>query len=118
MVLDACCRWTSVNGSHLARLRQEYKKGFVKQWRKSWMPKWMGENEIHPSKRPRVAERVAFRVPPMVEPQNLDFDVHEFLRSSPNPVVASDFGDCEIIQKGGSTSGISRDDVSVFELWR
>ena len=37
------------------------------------------EDEIHPSIRPRVAERVAFHVPPEVEPQNLDFDVDEFL---------------------------------------
>ena len=30
----------SVMGSHLARLRQEFKKGLVKQWQKSRMPKW------------------------------------------------------------------------------
>ena len=48
-----------------------------------------GEDEMHPSRRPRVAERVPFRVSPEVEPQNRDFDVNEFLRSSPNPVVAS-----------------------------
>ena len=46
-----------------------------------------GEDAIHHSKRPRVAERVAFHVPPEVEPQNLDFDVNEFLRSCPNPVL-------------------------------
>ena len=52
-----------------------------------------GDDEIHHSRRPRVAERVAIHVPPGVEAQNLDFDVNEFLRSSPNPVVASVFGD-------------------------
>ena len=31
--------------------------------------------------------------------QNRDFDVNGFLRSSPNPVVASTFGDAEIIQR-------------------
>ena len=64
-----------------------------------------GENEIHPSKRPRVAERVAFHVPPEVEPQNLDFDVNEFLRPSPNLVVASVFGDSEIIQRAAVRRG-------------
>ena len=53
---------------------------------------------------PRVAERVAFHVPPEVEPQNLVFDVSEFPRSSPNP-VASVFGDCEIIQKAAVRRG-------------
>ena len=32
-----------------------------------------GKDEVHLSKRPRVAERVAIHVPPEVEPQNLDF---------------------------------------------
>ena len=36
------------------------------------------EDEIHPSKRPRVAERIATHVSPEVQPQNLDFDVNEF----------------------------------------
>ena len=49
------------------------------------------EDEIHPSKRQAGAERVPFHVPPEVEPENHDFDVNEFLRSSPNPVVASFF---------------------------
>ena len=57
-----------------------------------------------------MAERVAIHVPPEVEPQNLDFDVNEFLRSSPNPVVASVFGDSEIIQR----AAVRRDEVSVF----
>ena len=50
-----------------------------------------GEDAIHPSKRPQVGERVATHVPPEVELQNLDCDVNEVLRSSPNPVVASVF---------------------------
>ena len=50
------------------------------------------EEKIHLSKRPRVAERVAIHVPPEVEPQNRDFDVNEFLQSSPNPVVAQSSG--------------------------
>ena len=36
------------------------------------------EDEIHPSKRQRVAERVPFYVPPEVEPENHVFDVNEF----------------------------------------
>ena len=64
-----------------------------------------GEDEIHPSKKPRVAERVAVYVPSEVEPKNLDFDVNELLRSSPNPVVASVFGDCEIIQRAAVRRG-------------
>ena len=40
-----------------------------------------GQDEIHPK-----------HVPPEVEPENHDFDVNEFLRTSPNPVVASVFG--------------------------
>ena len=58
-----------------------------------------GEDEMHRSKRPRVAERVPLHVQPEVEPQNRDFNVKEFPRSSPNPVVASNFGDSEIIQR-------------------
>ena len=69
------------------------------------MPKWKGEDEIHLSNRPRVAERVTVHVPPEVEPQNLDFDVNEFLRSSPNPVVASVFVDREIIQRAAVRRG-------------
>ena len=61
-----------------------------------------GEDEIHPSKRPRMAERVSFHVPPEVEPQNRDFNVSEFLRSGPNPIVASIFGDSEIIQRAAA----------------
>ena len=64
-----------------------------------------GEGEIHPPRRPRVAERVAFHVPPEVDPQNLDFDVNEFRRSCPNPVVGSVSGNCEIIQKADVRRG-------------
>ena len=59
-------------------------------------------------------EKMKSFVPPEVEPHNLDFDVHEFLRSSPNPAVASVSIDSA---EGGSTSRISVM-VSVFELWR
>ena len=64
-----------------------------------------GEDEIHPSRRPRVAERVVVHVQPEVEPQTLDFDVNEFLRSSPNPVVVSVFGDCELSQRAAVRRG-------------
>ena len=50
--------------------------------------KMEGEEELHPSKRQRVAELVPFPVLSEVEPLNRDFDVNEFSRSSPNPVVA------------------------------
>ena len=60
------------------------------------------EDEIHPSERPRVTERIAIHVPPEVELQNLDFDVNEFVRSSPNPVVASVFGDSMTFTTNGS----------------
>ena len=58
-----------------------------------------GEDEIHPSKRLRVAERVPIHVSPEVEPESHDFDVNEFLRSSTNPVVASVLGDSEILRR-------------------
>ena len=64
-----------------------------------------GEDEMHRSKRPRVAERVPIHVKPEVEPQNRDFNVKEFPRSSPNPVVASNFGDPEIIQRAAIRRG-------------
>ena len=64
-----------------------------------------GEDEIHPSKRQRVAERVPIRVPPKVEPKNHDFDVSELLRSSPNPVVASVFGHPEIFRRAAVRRG-------------
>ena len=65
-----------------------------------------GEDEMHPSKRPRVGERVPIHVPSKVEPQNRDFNVNEFLLSSPNPVVASVFWDSEIIQRAAVRRGI------------
>ena len=59
-----------------------------------------GEDEVHPSnKKPRVAERVPMNVPLEVEPRDHDFNVNEFLRSSPNPVVALVFGESEIIEE-------------------
>ena len=64
-----------------------------------------GEGEIHPSKRQRVAKRVPIHVPPDVEPENHDFDVNEFLRSSPNPVVASVFGDSQIFRRAAVRRG-------------
>ena len=78
--------------SHLARLSQEDAEV-------------EGEEEIHLSKRPRMAERVVIHVPPDVEPQNLDFGVNELLRSSPNRVVASVFGDCQIIHMAAVRPG-------------
>ena len=50
-----------------------------------------GEEEIHPSKRRRVAELVRVPVPPEVEPPNRDVDVNEIVQSGPNPVVATIF---------------------------
>ena len=64
-----------------------------------------GEGEIHPSKRQRVAERVPKHVPPEFEPENHDFDVNEFLRSNPNPVVASVFADSEMLRRAAVRCG-------------
>ena len=47
----------------------------------------------------------SIHVTPEVKPQNRDFDANEFLRSSPNPVVASFFGDPEIIQRAAVRRG-------------
>ena len=66
-----------------------------------------GEDEMHPSKRPRVGEQVPIHVPSKVEPQNRDFNLNEFLRPSPNPVVASVFGDSQIIQRAAVRRGYS-----------
>ena len=44
-------------------------------------PEVEGEDEMHPSKRLRVLERVPFHVPPEVEPQNRDFDVKSSVKS-------------------------------------
>ena len=77
-----------------------------------------GEGENHLSKRPRVAERVVVHVPFEIELQTLDFDVSEFLWSSPNPVVASVFGDCEIIQRAAERRGYHELKSRYFELWR
>ena len=104
MVLDAC-RWASVIGSHLARLRQEFQKGVGETVVEVMDAEVEGVDDIHPSKRPRMAERVAVLVPPEVEPQSLDFDVNEFLRSRPNRVVASVFGNCEIIRRAAVRRG-------------
>ena len=59
-----------------------------------------GEDEIHPS-----AEQVPFHVPPEVEPQKRDFDVNEFFRSSPNPVVATILGGSEEVQRAAVRRG-------------
>ena len=69
------------------------------------MPEAEGEDEIRPSRRPRVAERVPFHVPLEVEPGNCDFDVNDVLRSSPNPDVASVFGDSETIRRAEARRG-------------
>ena len=63
------------------------------------------EDEMHPSKRPRVVDRVHIHVPPQVEPKNRDFDMNEFLRSCPNPVVSSVLGDSEIIRRAAVRGG-------------
>ena len=74
-------------------------KGFCEMVAEVMDAKAEGDDDIHPSKRPRVAERVPKHVPPEIEPKNRDFDMNEFLRSSPNPVVASVLGDSEIIRR-------------------
>ena len=45
-------------------------------------------------------------------------NVGEFLRSSPNPVVALVFGDSGENPKSSSTSWISCHEIPVSELWR
>ena len=48
--VDACRKWASVIGSHLARLRQEFKKGRKDhQWR----------NESQNTSRPRSSHRIS-----------------------------------------------------------
>ena len=64
-----------------------------------------GEHESHPSKTQRMVERVPIHVPPEVEPESHDFDVNEFLRSSPNPVLASVFGYSEILRRAAVRRG-------------
>ena len=64
-----------------------------------------GEDEIHPLKRQKVVERVPMHVPPEVKPENRNFDVNVFLRSSPNPVAASVCGDIEILQRAAVRPG-------------
>ena len=56
-------------GSHLARLRQEFKKVWNSGRSHGCRS---GDDEIPLSTRPRVAERVATHVSPEDEPQNLD----------------------------------------------
>ena len=48
-------------------------------------------------------ERVPIHVLPEAAPQNHDFDVSEFLRSSPNPVVGLGFWRCRDTPKSSST---------------
>ena len=64
------------------------------------------EDEMHPStKKPRVAERVPTHVQPEVEPRDHDFNVNEFLLSSPNPVVVLVFGESEKIRRAAARRG-------------
>ena len=71
-----------------------------------------GEEEIRPSKMPRVAEPVPTQVPPGVpheiprgEPQNMKLDVKGMFRSSPIPVVANGFGRADEVQRAGARRG-------------
>ena len=77
-----------------------------------------GEDEMRSSKRTRVAERVPIQVPPEVEPENHDFDVNEFLLSSPNPVVASVFWRLRDTPKSSRTPWISCHVIPVSEIRR
>ena len=61
-----------------------------------------GEEEIHTSKRRRVAELVPMPVLPEVGPPNWDFDVNEIFQSSPNLVVATIFGEFRRSPEGSS----------------
>ena len=103
--LDVCYRWAFAIGNRWADIRQESKRGFGETAAEAMDAEVEGEDEIHLSKRPRVAERVAFHVPSEAEPENHDFDVNEFLRSGRNPVVASILGDSEKIQRAALRRG-------------
>ena len=76
-----------------------------------------GEDELHPAKRLRVAERVPLHVPPEVEPQNRDFDVKKIFGQVQILLWRQFFGDSEN-SKRSSTPMISRNEIPVFELWR
>ena len=89
--LDVCYRWAFAIGNHWAQFCQESKHGFCETVAEVMDAEVEGEDEIHPSKRPRVAERVPFYFPSEVESQNPDLNVNELLRSSLNIVVASFF---------------------------
>ena len=73
-----------------------------------------GEDEIHPSKRQKAAERIPTHVPPEVEPENHDFDVNELSRDR---VAASVFVDPEIIRRA-AVRQISCYEIPLSELWR
>ena len=64
-----------------------------------------GGDEIHPSERQRVAERVLMHVPLVVEPRN-HYDVNEFFWSSPIPGVVSVFWRLRDTPKSGNTPSI------------
>ena len=109
MALDVCYRLAFAIGKHLAHPITVAEVMDTEA---------EGEDEMRSSKRPRVAERVPFQVPPEVEPENHDFDVNEFLRSSPNPVVASVFWRLRDTPKSSRTPWISCHVIPVSEIRR
>ena len=95
------CDWESL-GASLSMIQ----KGFCETVAEVMDAEAEGEDEIHPSKRHRVAERFPRHVPPEVEPENRDFDVNEFLQSNPNPLVlASVFGNTGTIRRAAVRRG-------------
>ena len=82
-----------------------------------------GEEELHPYKMQGVAELVLLQAPPEAEsekasgePPKRDSDVNEVFRSSPNPVVAADFGSTEEVQRSAVPPRMSSHEILVSEL--
>ena len=93
------------DGESLGTSPSMIQKAFVKRLRKSWMPKRMEKMRFTLQKDHEWRDEFLYHVPPDVEPQNRDFDVNEFLRSIPNPIVASILGDSEIVQRAAVRRG-------------
>ena len=69
------------------------------QWQKSWMPRKKEKIRFILLKDHEWRNELLHTSRMRVEPQNRDFDVNEFLQSTPNPVVASILGGTKIIQR-------------------
>ena len=105
MGLDVCYRLAFATGNHWAHLRRLFNRCFAKRWQKLWMPKLKGKTRFILQKDHEWRNVFLYTSHLRSSQRNHDVNVSELLRSSPNPVVASVFGDSERIRRAAVCRG-------------